>query len=185
MIAYYTGIEFGMAEKLVMRAISIFADKPVRRVAADFRYSGDLGDVAAKRSAGRVSAHLTLKEAFERIREIAAAKGAESQETKLLLLVQLLQECSGREAKYVVRIVLGALRLGIAEMTLLYGLAEALTGSKAAKPILENAFNVLSDLGEVVERRSGVKSLTRVRPVVGNLRWHRQQATTQQAAPRR
>ena len=93
MNAYYTGIEFGMAEKLVMRAISIFADKPIRRVAADFRYSGDLGDVAAKRSAGRVSAHLTLKEVFERLREIAAAKGADSQETKLLPLAQLLQEC--------------------------------------------------------------------------------------------
>ncbi len=35
------------------------------------------------------------------------------------------------------RIVLGTLRLGVAEMTLLNGLSLALTGSKAAKPILE------------------------------------------------
>jgi DNA ligase-1 len=65
--------------------------------------------------------------------------------------------------------VLGTLRLGVAEMTVLYGLSEALTGSKAAKPILENAFNILSDLGEVVERalRSGIGSLKRVRPAVG------------------
>jgi DNA ligase-1 len=165
----YAGIEFGMAEKLAMRAIAASADKPLHRVAADFHRSGDLGDVAAKHAAARASIGLTLREVFKRLREIAAAKGAGAQATKLRRLADLLQQCSGREAKYAVRIVLGTLRLGVAEMTLLYGLSEALTGSKAAKPTLENAFNVLSDLGEVTERalRWGVKGLKRVRPIAG------------------
>lgn len=165
----YAGIEFGMAEKLVMRAIAASVDTPLNRIAADFRHLGDLGDVAAKYAAGRESKALTLRDVFKRLEEIALTKGADSQANKLRLLGDLLRQCSGKEAKYAVRIVLGTLRLGVAEMTLLNGLSLSVTGSKSAKPILENAFNVLSDLGEVVERalRSGVTGFKRIQPVVG------------------
>jgi len=164
----YEGTELGMAEKAVMRAIAASAAAPLRRVQAAFHRIGDLGDVAAQYAGDRRSAGLTLQQVFERLRKVASARGAGSQATKLALLADLLQHCSAREAKYTARIVLGTLRLGVAEMTFLYGLSKALTGSKKAKPILENAFNVLSDLGEVAERalRSGVKALRRVRPVV-------------------
>jgi DNA ligase-1 len=165
----YEGTEFGMAEKAVTRAIAASAAVALRRVEAAFHRTGDLGNVAAQYKAGRRSAGLTFRQIFERLREIASARGAGSQATKLRLLADLLQHCSAREAKYTARIVLGTLRLGVAEMTFLYGLSKALTGSKKAKPILENAFNLLSDLGEVAERalRSGVEALRRVRPVVG------------------
>ncbi len=165
----YEGIELGLAERSVMRAIAASAAVPLRAVKAALHRTGDLGDVAAQHAAGRRSAGLTLRQGFERLREIASAKGTGSQATKLRLLADLLQHCSAREAKYVTRIVLGTLRLGVGEMMFLYGLSKALTGSKAAKPILEKAFNVLSDLGEVAERalRAGVKALQRVRPVVG------------------
>jgi DNA ligase-1 len=157
-----------MAEKAVMRAIAASAAAPLRRVQAAFHRIGDLGDVAAQYAEDRRSAGLTLQQVFERLRKVASTRGAGSQATKLALLADLLQHCSAREAKYTARIVLGTLRLGVAEMTFLYGLTKALTGSKKAKPILENAFNVLSDLGEVAERalRSGVEALRRVRPVV-------------------
>jgi DNA ligase-1 len=54
-------------------------------------------------------------------------------------------------------------------MTILSGLSKAITGSKDSKTILENAFNVCSDLGEVAERavRNGIQCLQRVRPAVG------------------
>jgi DNA ligase-1 len=165
----YEGTELGLAERSVMRAIAASADVPPGRVQAAFHRTGDLGDVAAQYAAGRPGASFTLRQVFERLREIAATKGPGSQATKLRLLVDLLWHCSAREAKYTARIVLGTLRLGVAEMTFLYGLSKALAGSKQAKPILEKAFNVLSDLGEVAERalRSGVETLRRVRPVVG------------------
>ena len=165
----YAGIEFGMAEKLVMRAIAASVKKPIEQIATDFRHLGDLGDVAAKYAASRRSKTLLLHDVFERLEEIALAKGADSQANKRRLLGDLLRQCSAGEAKYAVRIVLGTLRLGVAEMTLLNGLSLAATGSIAAKPILENAFNVLSDFGEVVERalRSGVAGFNRIRPAVG------------------
>jgi DNA ligase-1 len=119
--------------------------------------------------AGRRGNRPSLREVFDRLKEIARAGGAGSQEAKVRLLAALLERSPGREAKYLVRIVLGKLRLGVAEMTFLAGLSKAVSGTREHKPTLEHAFNVLSDLGEVAERakRSGVAALEDVGPVVG------------------
>jgi DNA ligase-1 len=47
------------------------------------------------------------------------------------------------------KFVMGTLRLGIAEYTILDALAMAFTGDKSNRKILENAYNVSSDLGTV------------------------------------
>lgn len=162
-------VEFGIAEKLVIRALAEATGAPVAKVQQAFRETGDLGDVAAELTAMRWGVGPSLAAVFRRLEEIARAGGPGAQETKIRLLVDLLRDCPKREAKYIVRIVLGRLRLGVAEMTFLYGLSKALTGTKEYKPILESAYNVLSDLGEVAERavREGVESLRAVRPALG------------------
>jgi DNA ligase-1 len=165
----YEGLEFGMAEKFVVRALAAAENVPLKRVEAAYRKAGDLGDVAAQLAGKRRGARLSLSEVFHHLRQVALAAGAGSQEVKIRLLADLLRQGSAQDVKYVVRIVLGKLRLGVAEMTFLAGLSKALTGSREAKLVLEGAFNVLSDLGEVAERalRAGVKPLRHVRPVAG------------------
>jgi DNA ligase-1 len=165
----YEGLELGVAEKLVTRALAAASDLSMAKVQAASRRTGDLGDAAAVLLGRAPGAGLRLGHVFERLKEIARIAGAGSQEEKIHRLADLLKRCSPREAKYVVRIVLGKLRLGVAEMTFLSGLSQALTGTKKDKPILETAFNVLSDLGEVAEHavRSGIQSLRNVTPVVG------------------
>jgi DNA ligase-1 len=165
----YEGPEFGMAEKFVLRVLAAADEVPPSRVAAALRKAGDLGDVAAQLAGRRPGARLSLDDVFTKLKQVALATGAGSQQGKIRRLAELLRQCSGPEARYVVRIVLGKLRLGVGEMTFLYGLSQALTGSKEAKPLLEGAFNVLSDLGAVAERalRSGVACLKDVKPVVG------------------
>ena len=63
--------------------------------------------------------------------------------------MDLFSKTSGLEAKYIIRTILGTLRLGVGEMTFLQGLAKAFGNGKKDKEILEYAFNVLSDLGEI------------------------------------
>jgi DNA ligase-1 len=165
----YERTELGVAEKLVVRCLAAASHISPAKVEAAFRKAGDLGDAAAALRGNERGTGLSLRDVFERLMEIAQTVGAGAQETKIRLLEDLLQCCSRREAKYIVRIVLGKLRLGVGEMTFLAALSQAITGSKAGKPILDNAYNLLSDLGEVAERavRSGVESLRRVRPLVG------------------
>ena len=165
----YVGTEFGVAKKLVIRALATAFRKPLESVEKAFHKHGDLGSVAAQLGKSGQGAGLSLKEVFEQLQKLASASGPGSQEVKINLLAALLSHCSGREAKYVVRVVLGTLRLGVAEMTVLSALSKALTGTTENKPTLEYAFNVYADLGEVAYRavKQGVKALADATPAVG------------------
>ncbi len=165
----YEGLKLGLAEKLVMRALTQAWGISLKEVESHFQKIGDLGDVAAGIAPERNSAGLSIQEVFNELQIIARTSGEASQKAKIQTLATLLSRCSPREARYVVRIVLGTLRLGVAEMTFLYGLSKALTGTREKKAILENAFNVLSDLGEVAYQavQKGVEALQEVQPIVG------------------
>ncbi|HZT36091.1 MAG TPA: ATP-dependent DNA ligase, partial [Nitrososphaera sp.] len=73
------------------------------------------------------------------------------QETKLRLVASLLNDSTPEEGRYIMKFVMGALRLGIADYTVLDALALAFTGDKANRKALENAYNVSSDLGTVAK----------------------------------
>lgn len=165
----YRGLELGLAEKLVMRAIAPATEKPVSEIETAYKRVGDLGLVVEEGRKGARGAGLTIAEVFSHLKAIAEAGGAGSQEKKIGELAQLIKKSSALEARYIVRLVLGTLRLGLAEMTFLAALSQALTGSKEKKKVLEHAFNVLSDLGEVAytAAKDGVGALEKVHPVPG------------------
>lgn len=182
----YKGPEFGLAEKLVVRSIAKAVGKSPIAIEKIFHKKGDLGSAAEDLVPREAGAGLSLREIFKGLEAIAFASGPGSQEKKLTMLAELISKCSSLEAKYIIRIVLGTLRLGVAEMIFLAGLSKALaplevgrqrrprlltglTGSKEKKKILENAFNVFSDLGEVAYQAvsSGVEALKNAKPIVG------------------
>lgn len=170
----YEGLEIGLADKMVMRVISRSENVNVEKVESLFQKTGDLGLVienlrkTCPESDRRKGSGLTIQEVFEKLIEIAKTSGEGSQEKKLYLLVDLLSKTSGQEAKYIIRTILGTLRLGVGEMIFLYGLAKAF-GDKKQKEVLEYAFNVISDLGEVAQLVSklGIKRVSEVEPKVG------------------
>ena len=61
----------------------------------------------------------------------------------------LLNDATPVEAKFVLKILLGTLRLGIAENTVMDALAIAFTEKKENREHIESAYNVSSDLGKV------------------------------------
>ena len=165
----YRGLELGLAEKLVMRAVSLSTEVSSHKIETVYNKKGDLGLVVEENKTGDRGTGLTINEVFSRLKAIAEAAGAGSQEKKVSELAELIKSSSALEARYIVRLVLNTLRLGVAEMTFLAALSKALTGSKEKKKELEHAFNVLSDLGEVayVAVREGVKKLEKINPVPG------------------
>jgi len=76
-------------------------------------------------------------------------KGKGSQDLKMKHISSLLNDATPLEAKFVIKILLGTLRLGIAENTVMDALAIAFTGKKENRVQIENAYNVSSDLGKV------------------------------------
>ena len=165
----FESLEIGMAERMVVRAVAEAYGVPDRRVERLLATTGDLGTVAETLAAGKRGRRASILYVFGELRSIAGITGAGSQVKKCAKLARLLSGASSIEAKYVVRTILGAHRIGVADMTFLRALAKAYTGSSENKQAAEAAYNVLSDLGEISRRmaRSGLAGLKRIAPVPG------------------
>jgi len=150
----FMGIEIGMAEKLAIKAVARAAGRNAREIEADLRRTGDLGETAQKFLEKKLQLTffrqpLTVERVYQTLDKIARASGSGSIDQKVALLSGILSDAEPKEAKYIIRTVTGKLRLGVADMTVLDALAIAYGGGKDARPILERAYNVSSDLGLV------------------------------------
>jgi len=171
----FVGLEFGIAEKMAMRALVYAYGKPLRDVEELFKKLGDLGKVAEKLSSMKkqmtlfVAKELTVSQVFSTLEKIAKTSGEGAQDQKIKLLSGLLTSAKPKEARYLLRTVTGRLRLGIADMTILDALAMAFAGGKGNRPIVERAYNLCSDLGEVarVAAKEGLEGLRKFTVRVG------------------
>lgn len=152
----YLGIELGIAEKLAIKGISVAAGKNDADVNSLYKREGDLGTVAEKLLTGKgrlqiEKEKLTVEELYSAFDKIAQAYGQGSTEAKVKQLTGLIAKATPVEAKYIARMAVGNLRLGVADMTILDALALGLGGGKDARPKLERAYNLSSDLGHVAK----------------------------------
>ena len=150
----FEGVELGIAEKLAIRAISKSAGLPIKKIEDDYREGGDLGLTASnilkiKTQTTFTAEKITVERVYETLFKIAKLKGKGSQDLKMKYISSLLNDATPLEAKFVLKILLGTLRLGIAENTVMDALAIAFTGKKENRVQIENAYNVSSDLGKV------------------------------------
>jgi DNA ligase-1 len=150
----YEGIELGLAEKMVIRAISISSAVTNERILQIYRKTGDLGDTAKIIMEKKIQTTLSSeKVTVERISatfdKISKTSGKGSQEVKLRLLSSLLNDANPEECRYIIKFALGTLRLGVADYSILDALSIAFTGDKKSRHVLEAAYNVSSDLGKV------------------------------------
>ena len=150
----FEGVELGIAEKLAIRAISKSAGLPIKKIEDDYRECGDLGLTASnmlkiKTQTTFTAEKITVERVYETLFKIAKLEGKGSQDLKMKYISSLLNDATPLEAKFVIKILLGTLRLGIAENTVMDALAIAFTGKKENREQIENAYNVSSDLGKV------------------------------------
>jgi len=151
LVPFFEPIEIGLGEKLVIAAIAQAFTTPPDEVATRFGRLGDLGQVAATLSAQGSNSGLPVAEVHARLMEIAVASGAGSVEKKRSLFAALLKQVDPVSAKHLVRIALGRLRLGIGDPTVLDALSFAKKGDKSLRPVLEGAYNRVSDLGLIAK----------------------------------
>lgn len=88
---------------------------------------------------------------FEELNTIATASGAGSQEKKLSAYLNLVLSVDPLSAKYISRIIVGALRIGMSEKTLLDAMSWAITGDKSLRKDLDLAFGYRADIGELAK----------------------------------
>ena len=152
----FEGVELGIAEKLVMKAMSKSSGIPLKKIEEDYNKGGDLGQTAENILKRKIqttfsSETITLERVYETLLKIANLEGKGSQEMKMRYVSSILNDATPQEAKFILKILLGTLRLGIAENTVMDALAIAFTGEKENREVIENAYNVSSDLGKVAQ----------------------------------
>jgi DNA ligase-1 len=148
----FAGVDLGLAEKLAVRAVATATGASPEQVAASVRETGDLGQAAEQMltvTAADRPASLPVTVVTGTLHRIAEAEGPGSQGRKLDLLAGLLAQATPLEARYLLRLVTGGLRLGIGTPTILDALAQVHVGGRAARPVLERAYNICCDLGRV------------------------------------
>nr|XP_031861749.1 uncharacterized protein CI109_002982 [Kwoniella shandongensis]KAA5528821.1 hypothetical protein CI109_002982 [Kwoniella shandongensis] len=126
----YMGIELGIGESLLVKAIAESTGRATTKIKEDLRKEGDLGKVAMNSRNTQPTMFkpkaLTVPYVFQNLTEIANATGNASQTKKVGIIKKLLAACQGNEAKFIVRSLEGKLRIGLADKTLVVALAHAI-----------------------------------------------------------
>ena len=153
--ADYAGVELGIGESLIMKAIGESTGRSLSIIKTDQRDIGDLGLVAAKSRSNQPTMFkpkpLTIRGVHQGLLGIAKTQGHGAQDKKISGIKKLLSAAdtaiAGKgskgvditkdkggpsESKYIVRFLEGKLRLGLADKTVLVALAQAIVAHEAA-----------------------------------------------------
>lgn len=164
----YKALQFNMADKNVIKAIAQVLDITDETVARHAKTQGDLG-LVINQGTWRSSHDLTVSEVFDQLNQLQHISGTGSQDEKIQFLAQLLQAMTPEAAKYIVRIIVGKLRLGFSDMTVIDALSWMEVGDKSLSSSIENAYNTCVDLGKVasVLKQGGIKAVEAMNITVG------------------
>ena len=140
-------------------------------VAASYDLQGQqglaaFGDGATGADGGGVRAGLTVAEVDRELRALAAAEGSGSQDRKLDILFGLFSRCSPPEARYLARLVLSEMRIGVGGGAVRDAIAGAFD---VPVDSVERAVQLANDYGLVAEtaRDQGAAGLDEVHMAVG------------------
>ncbi|MEM4347924.1 MAG: ATP-dependent DNA ligase [Candidatus Altiarchaeota archaeon] len=158
--------EIGIGNKLVIKAISKISGVSETEIENKIRETGDTGVAAQfllskKAQMTLFREKLSVEKVYENLNKLAKLSGQGSQEKKLLYISELLSFAEPLEAKYITRIILEELRLGVGEGIIRDAIAQKFNVSPA---LVERAFYLITDLGEVariakIQGDSGLKKI--------------------------
>jgi DNA ligase-1 len=158
--------KIGLAEKMIIEALSLHSGINKKKIKEILIKKGDIGATAElilakkkkqkslfdyKENSEESESSLEISELYLGLQKIALSEGAGSQDAKLGTLRGLMRKCSPLENKYLLRIITSTLRVGVSTLTIIDGLALGFTSIKENRNILEMAYNLHPDLGEITK----------------------------------
>jgi DNA ligase-1 len=178
----YAGLELGIAIRMMIKAISRATGLKPKEIEEKFKKTGDLGlateeCIKKKKQVTLLKKKLNVERIFSNLQKLASISGPGSQERKLNLIVELLVSVRPKETRYVVRTILEELRIGVAEGIIRDAIVKAFLfkekmGKEKKKEItgvVEHAWNILSDFGEVakIAKKDGIRGLKKIKVQLG------------------
>jgi DNA ligase-1 len=143
----YISTQFTVATATMTKVVAQLLGESEAFVKQEAQKLGDLGTVVELHAQHKPQQELTIDDVYQALTKLEAMGGAGSQEEKTNFLYTLLQQLDPLAAKYVVRMVLGKLRLGFSDMTLMDALSWMEAGDKSLRRTIEDAYNICADIG--------------------------------------
>ncbi|MFA4960868.1 MAG: ATP-dependent DNA ligase [Candidatus Pacearchaeota archaeon] len=156
--------EFGISEQLAIKIISRASGLKDREIVDEFRELGDLGKVAEsifkkkKQQTALFSSKLEIDKVIKNLKKIPAIEGRGAVDVKLNFVVELLHSASPKEAKFLVRTILGDLKIGVGNGVLRDAITEFcfkpqdIKEKKKYSLIIQEAYDKTTDFAEVFEK---------------------------------
>ncbi len=171
----YDQRETGISNQLAIKAISKATGIPSETVVREWKSIGDLGKVAEKLIKAKKQSTLNKKEnttekVIENLRKLPELEGKGTVDKKIALITELLSSASPIEALYLVRTLIGDLRIGIQESTIRDAMASAFfKDDKEAIEHIRGALDKSNDIAEVFEivKRGKLREIKNVQLQVG------------------
>jgi len=158
----------GVGPSILYEALSKACGCPAEQISEMLRATGDPGLVAAgivekRRPIGFAAfleaEPLSIADVYERFVAIARASGKRSQDAKVKNLQFLFSQASSLEARYIARLAIEDMRIGIGEGGMRDAIARAFSKNGIDRESVERAYNLTNDIGLVaVAARRGTLS---------------------------
>ena len=143
----YEEATLGVGGSLLWRAVSEISGKSDSQLRDLYRAHGDLGAVAGAALPER-SSELTLSNLEEEFHTLSSTRGPVS---KLAIILRFLGQASPSEAKYIIKIITGDLRIGLKESLVEEAIAKAYD---VPLKDVQRANMLLGDVGETLKLAS-------------------------------
>ncbi len=165
----YIESQFNIAQALMVPIVAKLLQQNEFSLKNEIKKVGDIGTIVEQGSWELLDGELSVKDVYDQLVEIQKIFGTGSQERKADILYNLLREVDSLSAKYIVRMILGKLRLGFSDMTLVDALSWMKVGDKSLRSILENAYNISADIGLLARtlKRDGIEAIEKMHITVG------------------
>jgi DNA ligase-1 len=143
--------KLGIGPSLLYEGVAYVAGKHKEDVVSAVNQTGDVGKAVEellenKEQTSFFSEDLTLQDVHRDLTAIAVTSGTKSQREKLRLVRKLFTNARPIEGRYLARIMLEDLRIGVGEGNVREAIARAFLVNPA---LVEHAFQALNDLGQV------------------------------------
>lgn len=164
----HIGTQFNVAQKTMVPVVARVLDISEETTKSRMKKEGDLGSIIAQGSWSEKST-MSLMSVYEELCVIEEIEGTGSQELKAAHIEKLCKELDPVSAKYVVRMVIGTLRLGFSDMTIVDALSWVAVGDKSVRSIIEDAYNICADIGLIarVLKESGITQIEKMNIQMG------------------
>lgn len=171
----YDERRIGISNKLAIKSISKATGTEEKKVIKEWKEIGDLGKVAQVLTAKKTQSTLhkqtlTIKKVLYNLRKLPEIEGKGSVNKKISLISELLTSASSIESLYLVRTLIGDLRIGIQESTVRDSMAKAFfKDKKESSPRIQTGIDKTNDLAAVfdIARKGKLKELEKLQLEVG------------------